>query len=208
MVSVNLPDPPPADAGGLPQHASRRGSVGRLAPGLTARIRDPDTRAHLPLQATGMLWLKGVNVFEGYLNDLARTAQVIEDGWFSTGDLARFDEDGFLYIEGRLSRFSKIGGEMVPHETVEAAVRRCLGIEGEELTITVTGVPDEAKGEALVLLSTREVDLAGLRKELASGGIPNLWIPKRCVRCPAIPQLASGKLDLRRIQQLALEPGS
>jgi acyl-[acyl-carrier-protein]-phospholipid O-acyltransferase/long-chain-fatty-acid--[acyl-carrier-protein] ligase len=172
---------------------------------LTARIRDPESRAQLPLHATGMLWLKGVNIFEGYLDDPARSAQVIEDGWFSTGDLARFDEDGFLYIEGRLSRFSKIGGEMVPHETVEAAVRRCLAIEGEELTVTVTGVPDEAKGEALVLLSTREIDVAALRKNLASAGIPNLWIPRRCVRCAAIPQLASGKLDLRRIQQLALE---
>jgi acyl-[acyl-carrier-protein]-phospholipid O-acyltransferase/long-chain-fatty-acid--[acyl-carrier-protein] ligase len=205
VVSVNLPDPPQAAASNLLQHSSRRGSVGMLAPGLTARIRDPESCAQLPLHATGVLWLKGVNIFDGYLNDPARTASVIEDGWFSTGDLARFDEDGFLYIEGRLSRFSKIGGEMVPHETVEAAVRRCLGIEGEELTVTVTGVPDDAKGEALVLLSTREIDMIGLRKDLASAGIPNLWIPRRCVRCAGIPQLASGKLDLRGIQQLALE---
>jgi acyl-[acyl-carrier-protein]-phospholipid O-acyltransferase/long-chain-fatty-acid--[acyl-carrier-protein] ligase len=93
---------------------------------------------------------------------------------------------------------------MVPHETVEAAVRGCLGIEGEELTVTVTGVPDEAKGESLVLLSTKEVDLPALRKNLAAAGIPNLWIPRKCVRCLEIPQLASGKLDLRKIQQLAL----
>jgi acyl-[acyl-carrier-protein]-phospholipid O-acyltransferase/long-chain-fatty-acid--[acyl-carrier-protein] ligase len=205
VVSVNLPDPPPGGAAALPQQRSRRGSVGMLAPGLTARIRDPETRAPLPLTATGMLWLKGVNIFEGYLDDPTRTALVIEDGWFSTGDLARFDEDGFLYIEGRLSRFSKIGGEMVPHETVEAAVRGCLGIKGEELTVAVTGVPDEAKGEALVLLSTKDLDLSKLRKDLASAGIPNLWIPRRCVRCPEIPQLASGKLDLRRIHQLALD---
>lgn len=205
VVSVNLPDPPPADASSRPQAASRRGSVGMLAPGLTARIRDPETGAPLPMDATGMLWLRGVNVFEGYLDDPVRTALVLQDGWFATGDLARFDEDGFLYIEGRLSRFSKIGGEMVPHETVEAAVRRCLGIEGEDLTVTVTGVPDEAKGEALVLLSSRELDFAPLRKALAAAGIPNLWIPRQWVRCPEIPQLASGKLDLRRIQQLALQ---
>jgi acyl-[acyl-carrier-protein]-phospholipid O-acyltransferase / long-chain-fatty-acid--[acyl-carrier-protein] ligase len=204
VVSVNLPDPPPADASSAPQPSSRKGSVGLLAPGLTARIRDPETGAPLPLEATGMLWLKGVNVFEGYLDDPARTAQVLQDGWFATGDLARFDEDGFLYIEGRLSRFSKIGGEMVPHETVEAAVRRCLGIEGEDLTVTVTGVPDAAKGEALVLLSTRELEFPRLRRELSAAGIPNLWIPRQWVHCPEIPQLASGKLDLRRIQQLAL----
>jgi acyl-[acyl-carrier-protein]-phospholipid O-acyltransferase/long-chain-fatty-acid--[acyl-carrier-protein] ligase len=203
VVSVNLPDPPPVEASIPVQHACRRGSVGRLAQGLTARIRDPETGSVLPLEATGMLWLKGVNIFEGYLHDPVRTAAALSDGWLSTGDLARFDEDGFLFIEGRLSRFSKIGGEMVPHETVEAAVRRCLGIEGEELTVTVTGIPDEVKGEALVLLSAREVDFQQLRKSLASGGIPNLWIPKRCVRCAEIPQLASGKLDLRRIQQMA-----
>ncbi len=205
VVSVNLPDPPPVDSSSNPQHASRRGSVGKLAPGLTARIRDPETGEPLPLDATGMLWLRGVNVFEGYLDDPVRTAVVLREGWFATGDLARFDEDGFLYIEGRLSRFSKIGGEMVPHETVEAAVRRCLGIEGEDLTVTVTGVPDEAKGEALVLLSSRELEFAQLRKALAVAGIPNLWIPRKWVRCPEIPQLASGKLDLRRIQQLALQ---
>ena len=205
VVSVNLPDPPPVDAASSPQPSSRRGSVGMLAPGLSARIRDPETAAPLPLDATGMLWLKGVNIFEGYLDDPIRTALVLQEGWFATGDLARFDEDGFLYIEGRLSRFSKIGGEMVPHETVEAAVRRCLGIEGEDLSVTVTGVPDEAKGEALVLLSSRELEFAQLRKGLAAAGIPNLWIPRQWVRCPEIPQLASGKLDLRRIQQLALK---
>jgi acyl-[acyl-carrier-protein]-phospholipid O-acyltransferase/long-chain-fatty-acid--[acyl-carrier-protein] ligase len=205
VVSVNLPDPPPADGSSTPQPASRRGSVGMLAPGLSARIRDPETGATLPSDATGMLCLKGVNIFEGYLDDPVRTALVLQDGWFVTGDLARFDEDGFLYIEGRLSRFSKIGGEMVPHETVEAAVRRCLGIEGEDLTVTVTGVPDEAKGEALVLLSSCDLEFAHLRKALASAGIPNLWIPREWVRCEEIPQLASGKLDLRRIQQLALQ---
>ena len=206
VVSVNLPDSLSAPPSNPPQSASKPGSVGRLAPGMTARIRDPETGAPLPLEAIGMLWLKGVNIFEGYLHDPERTSQVLSDGWLSTGDLARFDEEGFLYIEGRLSRFSKIGGEMVPHETVEAGVRRCLGIEGDELTVVVTGIPDEAKGEALVLLSSREVDFQQLRKALASSGIPNLWIPKRCVHCSAIPQLASGKLDLRRIQQMAALP--
>jgi acyl-[acyl-carrier-protein]-phospholipid O-acyltransferase/long-chain-fatty-acid--[acyl-carrier-protein] ligase len=207
VVSVNLPDPPPADASSVPQPASRKGSVGLLAPGLTARIRDPETGAPLPLDATGMLWLKGVNIFEGYLDDPVRTARVLQEGWFATGDLARFDEDGFLYIEGRLSRFSKIGGEMVPHETIEAAVRRCLGIEGEDLTVTVTGVPDPAKGEALVLLSTKELDFAQLRRNLAGSGIPNLWIPRQWIRCTEIPQLASGKLDLVGIQKLAIQSG-
>ncbi len=173
--------------------------------GLSAEIRDPETGAKLSLRSTGMLWLKGVNIFEGYLEDPERTGQVLEGGWLRTGDLARFDEDGFLFIEGRLSRFSKIGGEMVPHETVESAVCKALGISSEEKAVAVAGVPDPAKGEALVLLSTRPVELNHLRHALAEAGLPNLWIPRRAAHIDEIPHLASGKLDLRRLQEMALE---
>ena len=204
VASVNLPDPPAARAGEEAQAANRFGSVGKLLPGMSARIRHPETDALQGLESTGMLWLKGPNIFEGYLDDPVRTAQVLQEGWLRTGDLARFDPDGFLYIEGRLSRFSKIAGEMVPHETVEAAVRGVLGLEGEELVVAVAGVPDAAKGEALVLLSSLEIELTHLRAQLAEAGLPNLWIPKRVVRCGEIPQLASGKLDLRKIQEVAL----
>ena len=120
---------------------------------MAAQIRDPDSGQALSLHDTGMLWLRGPNIFEGYLDDPARTAQVIQEGWFKTGDLARFDEDGFLFIEGRLSRFSKIAGEMVPHETVEAKIREALQLSSEERSIAIASVADEAKGEALVLLS-------------------------------------------------------
>ncbi|PYX30627.1 MAG: AMP-dependent synthetase, partial [Acidobacteria bacterium] len=119
VVSVNLPEPTPKEPGALVQPSSRVGSVGKMAPGIAAEIRDPDTDEKLSLHETGMLWLRGPNIFEGYLNDPARTAEVLRDGWFKTGDIGRFDEDGFLYIEGRLSRFSKIGGEMLPHEALE-----------------------------------------------------------------------------------------
>jgi acyl-[acyl-carrier-protein]-phospholipid O-acyltransferase/long-chain-fatty-acid--[acyl-carrier-protein] ligase len=175
-----------------------------MAPGMAAQIRDPDTGAHLTLHDTGMLWLKGPNIFEGYLNDPDRTAGVIQDGWFKTGDLGRIDEDGFLYIEGRLSRFSKIAGEMVPHETIETKIREALKISPDDHSIAVTGIPDEAKGEALVLLSTIEIDPANLRTALNALGIPNLWVPKRIQRVEAIPTLASGKLDLKAVRGLAL----
>jgi acyl-[acyl-carrier-protein]-phospholipid O-acyltransferase/long-chain-fatty-acid--[acyl-carrier-protein] ligase len=150
-----------------------------------------------------MLWLRGVNIFNGYLDDPVRSAEVLRDGWFKTGDLARFDEDGFLFIEGRLSRFSKIGGEMVPHETVESAVIEALALPKDERLIAIVGVPDEAKGEALVLLAAREVEPRELRAKLSAAGRPNLWIPKTIKRVEAIPLLASGKLDLAACQQLA-----
>jgi acyl-[acyl-carrier-protein]-phospholipid O-acyltransferase/long-chain-fatty-acid--[acyl-carrier-protein] ligase len=151
-----------------------------------------------------MVWFRGVNIFEGYLRDEKRTADVLRDGWFKTGDVGRFDEDGFLYIEGRLSRFSKIGGEMVPHESVEQKIIDLLGLPGkDERMIAIVGVQDEAKGEALVVLAAVDVDLVQLRDKLRDAGVPNLWIPKRIQRVESIPVLASGKLDLSRCKNLA-----
>jgi acyl-[acyl-carrier-protein]-phospholipid O-acyltransferase/long-chain-fatty-acid--[acyl-carrier-protein] ligase len=205
VASVNLPDPPVPWPGCPLQSSNRKGAVGKLMPGMTAQIRNPETGEKLNLHETGMLWLKGVNIFEEYLGDPKRTAEAVQDGWLRTGDLGRFDEDGFLYIEGRISRFSKIGGEMVPHETVEVAICSALEISGEERAIVVTGVPDESKGEALVLLTSRDLELSVLRTKLASDGLPNLWIPRKMARVPEIPHLASGKLDLQKIQTLAVQ---
>jgi acyl-[acyl-carrier-protein]-phospholipid O-acyltransferase / long-chain-fatty-acid--[acyl-carrier-protein] ligase len=207
VVSVNLPDPEPGKPGEQVQPSSRLGSVGRLAPGMAAEIREPETGRKLSLHDAGMLWLRGANIFEGYLHDPKRTAEILRDGWLKTGDIGRFDEDGFLYIEGRLSRFSKIGGEMVPHETIEQKIIDLLELSGrDERPIAIVGVQDEAKGEALVLLSAVDLDLAELRKKLQEAGVPNLWIPKNVHRVEAIPVLASGKLDLKKCQGLAAEP--
>jgi acyl-[acyl-carrier-protein]-phospholipid O-acyltransferase / long-chain-fatty-acid--[acyl-carrier-protein] ligase len=206
VVSVNLPAPDTTKAVAQVQPSSRLGSVGRLAPGIAAEIRDPETERKLSLYDTGMLWLRGPNIFEGYLHDPQRTAEVLRDGWLKTGDIGRFDEDGFLYIEGRLSRFSKIGGEMVPHEAIEQKIIDLLELAGrEERPIAVVGVQDQAKGEAIVLLSAVDIDIAELRKKLQEAGVPNLWIPKRVRRLETIPVLASGKLDLKKCQELAAE---
>lgn len=204
VVSVSLPEPQPAKPGEKVQPSSRLGSVGKMAPGIAAEVREPESDAKLSLHDTGMLWLRGPNIFEGYLRDPQRTAEVLRDGWLKTGDIGRFDEDGFLYIEGRLSRFSKIGGEMVPHELIEQKISAALGLDNQdERLIAVVGVTDQAKGEALVLLSATEVDLAQLRSKLNEAGVPNLWIPKKVCRVEAIPVLASGKLDLGRCGELA-----
>ena len=206
VVSVNLPDPELKKPREQVQPSSRLGSVGRLAPGMAAEIREPETGRKLSLYETGMLWLRGVNIFEGYLDDPKRTAEILHDGWLKTGDIGRFDEDGFLYVEGRLSRFSKIGGEMVPHETIEQKIIDLLELSGrDERPIAIVGVHDEAKGEALVLLGAVDLDLAELRKKLQEAGVPNLWIPKQVQRVDSIPVLASGKLDLKKCQALAAE---
>src|SRR5213594_700420 len=206
VVSVNLPDPEPKRPGEHVQPSSRLGSVGRLAPGIAAEIREPEMNRKLSLYEAGMLWLRGPNIFEGYLHDRERTAEVLRDDWLKTGDIGRFDEDGFLYIEGRLSRFSKIGGEMVPHEAIEQKIIDLLELSGrDERPLAIVGVQDEAKGEALVLLSAVDIDLAELRKKLQEAGVPNLWIPKHVQRVEAIPVLASGKLDLKKCHELVAE---
>jgi len=206
VVSVNLPEPKPRSPREQVQPSSRLGSVGKMAPGIAAEIREPETDRRLSLHETGMVWFRGVNIFEGYLHDEKRTAEVLYDAWLKTGDIGRFDEDGFLYIEGRLSRFSKIGGEMVPHEAIEQKIIELLGFAGrDERVIAIMGVQDQAKGEALILLAAVDIDLALLRDKLRDAGVPNLWIPKKICRVDAIPALASGKLNLQECQKLAAQ---
>jgi acyl-[acyl-carrier-protein]-phospholipid O-acyltransferase/long-chain-fatty-acid--[acyl-carrier-protein] ligase len=208
VVAVNLPDEPPSRMNPDGILAGRIGSVGRMVPGLAARIRDPETHAELSLFDSGMLWLRGANLFEGYLHDPDRTADVFQDGWYKTGDVGRLDEDGFLFIEGRMSRFSKIAGEMIPHGTVEQRIAQVMNLSGDAPMVVVVGIPDEKKGESLVALATAPLDPVELRKRLLALGLPSLWIPRVIRQVPAIPLLASGKLDLRTCDRLAREPGA
>jgi acyl-[acyl-carrier-protein]-phospholipid O-acyltransferase / long-chain-fatty-acid--[acyl-carrier-protein] ligase len=207
-TNVNLPDlAARSNSPTLP--SSRSGSVGQLLPGLAIRITDPASEKEIPLNKQGIIWLKGPNVFGGYLGDPKKSAEVLSDGWFRTGDVGRVDDDGFLYIEGRISRFSKIAGEMVPHETVEAAINKVLGLDSEaERRIAVVGIPDEQKGEAILLLSTiagpaLEQECIDLRYKLLDEGLSSLWCPKRIVPVSEIPVLASGKLDIKSCETLA-----
>src|SRR5512143_1939047 len=164
-------------AAGARQVGARRGKIGRPMPGMSVRIVDPDTGAPLPVGQPGLLLVRGPNVMQGYLNRPEKTAEVLRDGWYVTGDIATVDEDGFLQITDRLSRFSKIGGEMVPHVKVEEKLHELAGVR--ELTFAVTGVPDERKGERLVVLhKLPEPAIADVLKRLPQLDLPNLWIPK------------------------------
>ncbi|HEY4302589.1 MAG TPA: MFS transporter [Candidatus Didemnitutus sp.] len=206
VASVNQHHPPITTATAGPQEGKRIGSVGRLLPGSAARIVDPETGADLPLTSTGLLWLKGSNVFPGYLDDPERNAAALQDGWFNTGDLGRIDEHGFVFIEGRLSRFSKIGGEMIPHGTVEQQiVAQFDWDQTEQMKAVVVSIPDAAKGEALVLVTTEDVTAAALRARLGDAGLANLWIPRLVCRVDAIPMLATGKVDLKGCRRLAMD---
>ena len=201
VLAVNIPD---VTDGKDTWRGNRPGSVGRPVVGVAVRFLDPDTGTALAPGKTGLVQVRGANLFAGYLGDAERTAEVLRDGWYATGDLGRLDEEGFLHLEGRLSRFSKVGGEMVPHGAVEDAILGLLGGVGEGAQpVAVAGRPDDAKGEQLVVLHAVDLDPGRIREGLVAAGLPNLWIPKTFVRVPAIPVLGTGKLDLRAIRQLA-----
>ena len=204
VSNVNQPHPPVITDTADPQIGKKFGSVGRLLPGMTARIVNADTGEVLPQTETGIVWLRGANVFPGYLNDETRTRAAMRDGWFITGDVGRFDDDGFLYIEGRLSRFSKIGGEMVPHVTIEQQLIEAFDWDqAEKPTVAVTSISDPTKGEALVMLTTEDVTADDVRARLLAAGLPNLWVPKIVRKVEAIPMLGTGKMDLKGCRDLA-----
>ena len=205
LVAANVP--PSRHVPGRPVDA-REGTVGQPIAGSRAKITDREGERELPLGEEGLLWISGPNVMQGYLDRPDLTAGVVRDGWYCTGDIAKLDAEGFITITGRESRFSKIGGEMVPHLSVEEAVNEALGAADGELLAVVTAVPDRAKGERLVVFHLpTEREPRGVVASLRERGLPNLWIPSPECFCEIaeIPVLGTGKLDLRRLTELAGE---
>jgi acyl-[acyl-carrier-protein]-phospholipid O-acyltransferase / long-chain-fatty-acid--[acyl-carrier-protein] ligase len=203
VVAVNGRD---FRAPGFRQAGARRGTIGQPVPGVSVRIVNPDTLEPVPVNQTGMLLVKGPNVMKGYLGRPDKTADVLKDGWYTTGDIASMEDDGFLTITDRLSRFSKIGGEMVPHIKVEEKLHELAGIADQ--VFTVTAVPDEKKGERLVVLHTLPEDqIAPVLEKLAESDLPALWKPRKdqFFHVDALPYLGSGKLDQRALKARAVE---
>jgi acyl-[acyl-carrier-protein]-phospholipid O-acyltransferase/long-chain-fatty-acid--[acyl-carrier-protein] ligase len=201
VVSVNLAN----SLMELGVKVARRGSIGPSLPGVCAKVVDPSTFELLPEDTDGLLIVTGANVMKGYLGEAEKSAEVIRDGWYITGDIARMDKNGFITITGRLSRFSKIAGEMVPHELVEREINAIL--QPDERLIAVTGAADEVRGEKLIVFYTDERLLAPeqLVRALRQRQIPNLWIPRAedFIKVDTIPLLGSGKLDLNALNNLA-----
>jgi acyl-[acyl-carrier-protein]-phospholipid O-acyltransferase/long-chain-fatty-acid--[acyl-carrier-protein] ligase len=208
LASVNVPD---HRGSNFVQQGSKPGTVGRPVPGVTAKVVDPETNAELGPNEPGMLLIRGSNVMQGYLHRADRTAQVVRDGWYVTGDIARIDDEGFITITDRLSRFSKIGGEMVPHIKIEELLTKILTEpedEGPELRAVVTAVSDDKKGERIVVIhKPLSKTIEQVCQELAEAGLPNLWIPspENFVAVEEIPVLGTGKLDLKGVKALAQE---
>jgi len=198
VISVNLPDT---------GHWKRKrpGSTGRMLSGIEVRTIDFNTASPQSPLNTGVIELRGANIFPGYLHEQGKESSVLKDGWYSSGDVGHLDEAGFLHIEGRVSRFSKIGGEMVPHGTVEQhlfEIIRNLTHQDDGIPAAIMGYTHPIRGESLVALIVGDIQPSVIRQELGARGLPNLWIPRIVRHVERIPVLASGKLDLRGCQEL------
>ena len=214
LVSVNIP---PTRSVAKFQKDRVEGSVGRPLPGVAVRIDSTDDGRNVTGVEDGMLMVTGPNVMLGYAGRDDLTAGVKVDGWYKTGDIANVDDMGFIHITGRLSRFSKIAGEMVPHVRVEEELTRALdaidpsvldadGDGRADLRLAVTAVPDEKKGERLIVLHTATTATPEqLREALREAGLPNLFVPAADAFVPveSIPILGTGKLDLKAAKELA-----
>lgn len=198
VAAVALPDVGP-------QKGSKEASVGKPLPGTAMRVVDPETFAPLPYGTQGLLLVKGAHVMKGYLGEPKKTAEVLKDGWYATGDLAVIDRDGFVTLAGRLSRFSKLAGEMVSHVAVEEKLQQASGLP--EQAFVVASAPDEKRGERLIVLYAGwEGDIDRLLAKAKEAGLPPFWTPAASDfhRIEKIPLLGTGKLDLKAIKELAL----
>jgi len=203
VVAVNVPlEKVTPDGRAVP--GNRPGTVGMPLPGTAIRTFDPDTGAELPRGVEGMIRVAGPQVMLGYLDRPDATAAVLRDGWYETGDVGFLDADGFLHVTDRRGRFSKIGGEMVPHVRVEAAIVEAAGCPEE--AVAVTSLPDPKRGERLAVIYTdMGMPPAEVHRRLLAGPLPKLWVPSAedFVRADAIPILGTGKVDLRGVRDLA-----
>ncbi|MCI5599729.1 MAG: MFS transporter [Hallerella porci] len=187
---------------------NKPGTVGMPLCGTLYKIVDPDTNQELPIGEDGMILIGGCQVMKGYLKDSEHTKNAIieMDGrrWYRTGDKGHLDEDGFLTIVDRYSRFAKLGGEMISLGAVEIRINETKILEGFDYMVTT--IPDSAKGECVVLLySGAEMEPADVLRALRKSGIPPLMVPGLAFKVPQIPKLGTGKADFKASKKLALE---
>ncbi len=184
----------------------KQGSVGMAIPGTRIRIVDPETNEDLPSGEAGMVLIGGCQVMQGYLNDPKRTADVIvvKEGkrYYRTGDKGYLDEDGFLILLDRYSRFAKIGGEMISLGAVEQKINETKILEGlEYLTVAVS---DAVKGERIVLLYVGNLEPENVSRALRKSGIPPLMTPGSIFCVQELPKLGSGKWDFTNLKKMAV----
>jgi len=174
-------------------------------PGTSFRIVDPATLQELPAGEDGLILIGGAQVMLGYLEDAEKTSAAIVElngkRWYKTGDKGHLDEDGFLTIVDRYSRFAKIGGEMISLTAVEEQIRGALA--EPDLELAAVNLPDAKKGEKIVLLAEQAIDGDRLLRALSAAGYNPLSFPAEIRAVERIPKLGSGKTDFKAVKELA-----
>jgi len=204
VATVNLTDRMSDDDWHI-QVGNKTGTVGLPLPGSNVRIVDPISLQSLAIGEDGLILIGGTQVMQGYLNDPDKTAEVITeiDGyrWYKTGDKGHIDKDGFLSIIDRYSRFAKIGGEMISLGAIESSITPSLP---EEVDILTSTVPDDKKGEKIVLLYTDNIDENELKSCIKNAGLNSLMTPSMLIPVEQIPKLGSGKTDFSTAKSIAI----
>ena len=203
-ASVNLPDIVSEDPEKT-QLRNRQGTVGRAFSGTEFRIVDPDSLDPLQTGEDGLILIGGPQIMKGYLNMPEKTAEVIEIiddyKWYRTGDKGHLDEDGFLTIVDRYSRFAKIGGEMISLTNVEEEILDACN--QKDLEVAATCLPDQRKGEKIVLLATTKLSKEDLTEILTRANVNPLHFPNKILNVEEIPKLGSGKTDFGATKKIA-----
>ncbi|WP_428738422.1 acyl-[ACP]--phospholipid O-acyltransferase [Sulfurimonas sp.] len=206
VASVNLPDVLETNEFSV-QVGNKAGSIGLPIPGTAFKIVDPNTLEELAANEDGLILIGGPQVMKGYLKDEAKTKEVMAeiDGiqWYKTGDKGHMDEDGYLYIVDRYSRFAKLGGEMVSLGSIESEINQF--INNSEVELIAVNLPDEKKGEKVVLLISGYEDVESLKKALVESGMNPLTIPAQIYSVEVVPKLGTGKSDFAGAKKLAQE---
>ena len=176
----------------------RYGSTGRFVPGLEYKFEPVEGVAE-----GGRLWVRGPNIMRGYLNAEPNAKFQAQGGWYDTGDIARVDEEGYLYILGRLKRFAKVSGEMVSLTAVEEALAGAFPQYGLRFQAAVLTRPDADRGEALIAVSNEpKLSLEEIRAAIKARGLSNLSVPREVKYTREIPKLGTGKINHRELQKI------
>jgi acyl-[acyl-carrier-protein]-phospholipid O-acyltransferase/long-chain-fatty-acid--[acyl-carrier-protein] ligase len=211
VMATNVPESRTSDT----FHRYRKdGSIGRTLCNVAVKVIDLETGVDMPPNEIGMIVAKGPTVMKGYYQQPDKTAEVIKDGWYSTGDVGKIDVAGFIWVTGRESRISKIGGEMVPHILIEEEITKILehgkqaDTESNEPTVAVTALPHPTRGEQIIVLyRNTHVNPTETVEQMIAADLPRLWIPHvdGFINVDSIPTLGTGKLDLAAIKRIAAE---
>ncbi len=216
LPATNVPDCRAVDSYNVYR---KDGSIGRAVQNVAVKVVDLETGENLPPNRVGMIVVKGPIVMKGYYKQPEQTAEVLKDGWYTTGDVGKIDEDGFVWITGRQTRISKIGGEMVPHVLIEDEILNIIAphlastpADDEDKRVgppvAVTALPHKTKGERIIVLY-RELPMEpkDIIDALLANNVPKIWIPHLDGFVPVdeIPVLGTGKLDLAALKKKAAE---